>query len=1138
MYKLQEMSSKDSLTSIRSTNFRIPPLQQGRQLWETTQKNTNIRYSMSQTDANFISHQARLAMQQTTLKKDSKQPSKTELQSKLTISSIKYKSGRGRAAQYFFPGETYCMEKEEHYHNVVIPQAERHMKMLKQLKKQEDKKLHQRLLRENGPAWYQEPSLKQKALAEEISDTIICDTKMKSTYETRNLLLRMGITPLPSPKLVKKAMNFAAGDAIQFLLALYRLMNPAVKNYDAKQYSISDRIILSCMTHLALPSTLREMHIRIPSPPSPPKKQPPKPPKPKSKKKYESPYLEPLMFKPEPRKILKTAFITYPTSPYFEYIKDLKRPGEELPEKSEYENKYRIERLDQLIANENVSTYQGTVHSSLKSFDTSGDSQDETSSVKRNEFYSKSKLVGRSKLTIASRLKRSAKKYRRRDAKYLKSDTYTYHPIDDFDRQRPHLIIGGSRMMHANKPAIPIIDGISKMDYNKPEINYVINGVAISPDGMPILMINNVCYERKKEYSTVVHGGVSCDGEGNKVKVVAGISSKEVSSEYDIKNNEKPEVVVPAPYCQCTALYDEYVRLKELEHQKCFNVYRQYVVTKAKKAIKANPEVTYVVGGVTETDKGPVYILNGVQHPRNPNYEQVVGGISIKDDQPILIISGIQATRLYTEYLDTIKQTIEKMEETSIIVNGVTTLPDGTPKFIVSGVTIMNPKKDINVELEGVHYKDKNAVVVTDNLVKNPFLKDKFTTVISGITPANDGQPIHIIQNMQKVGVEEPKYTYVLEGVKPTQSEPLFIVSGTRGGEVIDDAFTPKCDYLIGGLKKMPDNRKVLVVEGLVLNRDEIPQPCEYVIAGVKPLPDGTTVNIIQQTIPRRPIDCECLDLYRKYMDLQEAKHKKCMDLYRRYLRKIEREEKEAFKKRMRAKDPTYIIGGIEKSVNGDPRFIITGLAAHKIVESFDPKPEYEMTQPVHTVIGGMKANKDGTSTMIIQGHTEHLAGKRPFVVIGGIKDIEGTPTYQITGVQAVPSVTGSICEFKKKKLTEHRESIMVVGGINQKPDGTATFTIDGVTSYPVWKEEEEESQKDFVCKCMRIYKRWLELELTEYDEEIIDGVGRRVDDIIVPFIDTIPTKPLMPKTIELLKMPRKYYKISCDYKTQMVLLK
>lgn len=114
--------------------------------------------------------------------------------------------------------------------------------------------------------------------------------------------------------------------------------------------------------------------------------------------------------------------------------------------------------MDQLISNNNVPTYpyQGTVHSSVKSLDTSGDSQDETSSVKRNEFYSKSKLIGRSKLTIASRLKKPAKKYRRRDTKYLKSETYTYHPIDDFDRQSPHLIIGGSKMMHPNKPVSSI----------------------------------------------------------------------------------------------------------------------------------------------------------------------------------------------------------------------------------------------------------------------------------------------------------------------------------------------------------------------------------------------------------------------------------------------------------------------------------------------------------------------------------------------------------------------------------------------------------------------------------------------------------------------------------------------------------
>lgn len=84
--------------------------------------------------------------------------------------------------------------------------------------------------------------------------------------------------------------------------------------------------MLSAVVHLTMTETLRELHIRIPSPPPPPppvsvkKKRPPK------KKTYRSPYLIPFDFKPEPPKhsgIYKDNHRQYPESPYFSYIEAL-----------------------------------------------------------------------------------------------------------------------------------------------------------------------------------------------------------------------------------------------------------------------------------------------------------------------------------------------------------------------------------------------------------------------------------------------------------------------------------------------------------------------------------------------------------------------------------------------------------------------------------------------------------------------------------------------------------------------------------------------------------------------------------------------------------------------------------------------
>lgn len=76
-------------------------------------------------------------------------------------------------------------------------------------------------------------------------------------------------------------------------------------------------------------STLKELHIRIPSPPKiVPEVKPPEKPKPPKKIKYDSPYLIPFTFKPEPRKhtgVYENKHVQHPESPYFCYLEELVR---------------------------------------------------------------------------------------------------------------------------------------------------------------------------------------------------------------------------------------------------------------------------------------------------------------------------------------------------------------------------------------------------------------------------------------------------------------------------------------------------------------------------------------------------------------------------------------------------------------------------------------------------------------------------------------------------------------------------------------------------------------------------------------------------------------------------------------------
>lgn len=95
--------------------------------------------------------------------------------------------------------------------------------------------------------------------------------------------------------------------------------------FEGTCYSINDRLLLSAVVHLTMRETLRELHIRIPSPPPKKKQKKPKVPK-EPKKTYESPYLEPYTFKPTPRKytgVYEDKHRQYPDIPYFSYIEEL-----------------------------------------------------------------------------------------------------------------------------------------------------------------------------------------------------------------------------------------------------------------------------------------------------------------------------------------------------------------------------------------------------------------------------------------------------------------------------------------------------------------------------------------------------------------------------------------------------------------------------------------------------------------------------------------------------------------------------------------------------------------------------------------------------------------------------------------------
>ncbi|XP_031352185.1 uncharacterized protein LOC116177359 [Photinus pyralis] len=181
---------------------------------------------------------------------------------------------------------------------------------------------HNELMALVGPDWFQELSPNQLKAADNLKNCILKDKRYKCITYTKDNIGELGLVLRPNQRHIKKALNNCCECPVEFLLILYQLMNQK-----RTEYSINDRLLLSAVAHLTMRETLKELHIRIPSPPRSPRKpnpvleQPPKP-------RYKSPYLATFDFVPCPRKytgVYKNKHVQHPESPYFAYITELKQ---------------------------------------------------------------------------------------------------------------------------------------------------------------------------------------------------------------------------------------------------------------------------------------------------------------------------------------------------------------------------------------------------------------------------------------------------------------------------------------------------------------------------------------------------------------------------------------------------------------------------------------------------------------------------------------------------------------------------------------------------------------------------------------------------------------------------------------------
>lgn len=173
-----------------------------------------------------------------------------------------------------------------------------------------------------GPEWFQELSPNQLRTVDQLQYCILMDIKNNSITNVQDNIGRLGLVLRPNHRHIAKALRLCCKSPIEFLLILYQIINP-----NRKEYSLNDRLLLSAVVHLCMTETLRELHIRIPSPPVVKNVTPAKP-KLKKKIKYASPYLEPFIITPILHKhsgIYENPRIQRPESPYFSYLETLVR---------------------------------------------------------------------------------------------------------------------------------------------------------------------------------------------------------------------------------------------------------------------------------------------------------------------------------------------------------------------------------------------------------------------------------------------------------------------------------------------------------------------------------------------------------------------------------------------------------------------------------------------------------------------------------------------------------------------------------------------------------------------------------------------------------------------------------------------
>ncbi|XP_060528859.1 uncharacterized protein LOC132703550 [Cylas formicarius] len=758
--------------------------------------------------------------------------------------------GRGPADLQFV--DEIWREKQAQLQNELHQHFNENVGQIRRLRNEEGKRHHAIAQNVVGPDWFMELNTNQLNAVEQLQKAINEDLEVKSIESTMDVLANLGLVLRPNRKNVHFALDRSCGLPVKFLLVLYQITNP-----NRRSYSTNDRLLLSAVAHLTITETLRELHIRIPSPPrtreaiksiTTQRFRP---------KLYESPYLQPLSYFPPPPKysgIYKNKHLQYPQSLYFSYLQGL------ILDRMNQQNKHLPTTLEQ----QNFVDY-----------------------MKANDFYSR--LDGAETLPHLlppTTISRCAN---------VNQDSPKLSKLPVFGYQ--HCRCGDGRESRPNKKHFGHVQNalddvcVCNNCLEKKELDFTVRIIgrlteAHSQPGTMVPLIQGITLGRARSYLLTYRNRVLASkairnlSENYSTHVVGGISWSQLGPVFNILST------LGEKECHCSEISDKVKRIAD----------RQYPLTTG--------NVKYAIGGVKETEQGPVYILSTVilKQPckcleiyRN---KLILKGTQnqLVDGDTKFVIGSLVETHLGPVYhvAGTLAQrhsnfSTHKVSSKIFASCGNKSNSDTAFPSIVSSSSRQSfvTKSYCKLKLENFMKHQCECEKCSKSLQKyvTPVLgglTENQTNIVQGIyQPMCSCLVDHLnkIKKMQeyrlriklrhKMRMEGTMFQ--ISGVKNTVYGPVYLISGIsppeqcqcannnlKGGGMEEETQTPRA--------KMPPTGRI-----------------KYEISGVKVVP-GENVYIISGALPVS--DCECMQLLKRF----ESCHKVCLEEYDLFLKKINEE--------------------------------------------------------------------------------------------------------------------------------------------------------------------------------------------------------------------------------------------------------